>query len=210
MKDEFEIKTVSKKQAAEILLKYHYLKDESNGFKSGFNYGLFMGDEFVGVIIYTGFPVPELAKGCFGLGRNEQDGLLELSRLCLTPEVQAEEHNLASWFVSRSIRMLRKDTRVRAILSYADDNHHKGTVYRACNFGYYGLTAQKSDFWIKQDDGSLKKHSRGSVRGLDGEWRPRSRKHRFLLVYDKTLTCQWNKPNAEHHARPEAKRKDVA
>ncbi|MBC8418767.1 MAG: hypothetical protein H8E10_09265 [Desulfobacterales bacterium] len=200
MKDEFEIKTVSKKQAAEILLKYHYLKDESNGFKSGFNYGLFMGDEFVGVIIYTGFPVPELAKGCFGLGRNEQDGLLELSRLCLTPEVQAEEHNLASWFVSRSIRMLRKDTRVRAILSYADDNHHKGTVYRACNFGYYGLTAQKSDFWIKQDDGSLKKHSRGSVRGLDGEWRPRSRKHRFLLVYDKTLTCQWNKPNASNQS----------
>ena len=196
MKDDFEIKTVNKRQAAEILLKFHYLKDESKGFKSGFNYGLFKGNELVGVIIYTVFPVPELAKGCLGLERDDQEGLFELSRLCLTPKIQAEEHNLASWFVSRSIRMLRKETKVRAILSYADENHHKGTVYRACNFTYYGLTAEKKDFWIRQKDGNYKKHSRGSVRGIEGEWRARSRKHRFLLVYDKNLTCRWSKPNA--------------
>ena len=201
MKDDFHIRAIDKTQAAEILLKYHYLKDESHGFKSGYNYGLFHAEDLVGVIIYTGFPVPELAKGCFGLARDDQDGLFELSRLCLTPDIQMAEHNLASWFVSRSIKKLRKDTAVKAILSYADDNHHKGTVYRACNFKYYGLTKKKCDFWIKQEDGTFRKHSRGSVRGVEGEWRPRSQKHRFLLVYDKTLRCLWDAPNEPDQAR---------
>jgi len=200
MKSDYRIQTISKEAAAGILLKFHYLKDESKGFKSGVNYGLFKGDELVGVIIYTALPVPELAKGCFGLARDQQDGLLELSRLCLHPSVQAEEHNLASWFVSKTLRLLRQDENPRAVLSYADNNHHKGIVYRACNFGYYGLTAPKKDFWLKQPDGSYVKRSRGKVRGLDGEWRSRSRKHRFLFVYDKKLTClwapqQWEKPD---------------
>lgn len=32
---------------------------------------------------------------------------------------------------------------------------------------------------------------RGSVKGLDGEWRPRSRKHRYMIIYDKNLKCKW-------------------
>jgi hypothetical protein len=191
MKQDFEIKTIDKKIASSVLLKYHYLKDISKGFKSGFNYGLFKNGECVGVIIFTNFPVPELAIGLFGLKRNEQDGLFELSRLCLTPNVQQDEHNLASWFVSKAIKSLRKQTLVKAILSYADADFHSGIVYKACNFKYYGLSAPKKDFWIKQDDGSFVKHSRGRVKGLDGEWRSRSRKHKFLLVYDKSLKVRW-------------------
>jgi len=191
MKDDFTIKRVEKSEAEGLLMTYHYLKDESKGFKSGFNYGLYSDGSICGVVIFTGFPVPELAKGCFGLSRNDQGGLFELSRLVLHPDVQVSEHNLASWFVSRSIRRLRKDTSVRAILSYADDNHHKGVVYRACNFSYFGLTKPKKDFWIKQPDGNFIKHSRGKTKGVDGEWRDRSRKHRYLIVFDKKLKCKW-------------------
>jgi hypothetical protein len=127
-----------------------------------------------------------------GLPRNEQEGLFELSRLCLTPEIQAQEHNLASWFVSKSIKMLRNDTYVRLILSYADADHHSGIVYRACNFKYYGLTNVKKDFWIKQTNGSFIKHSRGKVKGVEGEWRLRSRKHRFVMSFDKKLRVLWD------------------
>ena len=81
-KDEFLIARISKAEAGSILLKYHYLKDISRGFKSGENYGLFLHDELVGVAIFTGFPVPELVKGLFGLTRTEQEGFYELSRLC--------------------------------------------------------------------------------------------------------------------------------
>ena len=191
MKHDFSIQRVTKKQCEEILNKYHYLKDLSKGFKSGFNYGLFKSGQCVGVVIFTGFPVPELAKGMLGLNREQQDGLFELSRLCLTPQVQQSEHNLASWFVSKAINKLRKETKVKVILSYADSDYHKGVVYSACNFTYYGLTETKKDFWIEQVDGSFVKHSRGSVKNLKGEWRQRSRKHRFLKVFDKTLTVFW-------------------
>ena len=190
-KEQFIIKKIDKKEASNIILKYHYLKDISKGFKSGYNYGLFKDNELLGVTIFTGFPVPELAKGMFGLNRNEQQGLFELSRLCLEPIIQKEEHNLSSWFVARCIKKLKKDTDVKAILSYADNDHHKGTVYKACNFNYYGLSDKKKDFWIKQVDGSFVKHSRGKTKAIDGEWRVRSQKHRYVIVFDKKLNLKW-------------------
>ena len=73
---------------------------------------------------------------------------------------------------------------VRAVLSYADADYHEGTIYKASNFEYYGLSDPKKDFWIKQNDGSFVKHSRGKMSGLNGEWRDRSRKHRFLMIAD--------------------------
>lgn len=197
MKSEFYIDRVDKDSCKDLLYNYHYLKDESKDFKSGYNYGLFKRSEWecplriggcLAVCIFTGFPVPELGVSAFGLSRDDQEGLFELSRLCIRPDIQKEEYNITSWFVSKCIRRFRKDANVRAILSYADSSHHSGTIYRACNFNYFGLTDQKKDFYYS--DGT--KHSRGSVKGLDGEWRDRSRKHRFMLVFDKTLEIKWN------------------
>ena len=191
MKSDFYIDRVGKEEVKELLYTYHYLKDESKDFKSGFNYGLYrksftdilrVGGS-LGACIFTGLPVPEIAVGAFGLERNQQEGIYELSRLCIHPDLQKEEYNITSWFVSRCIRRFRKDATVRAILSYADSNHHSGTIYRACNFKYYGLTDPKKDFYYA--DGT--KHSRGSIRGIDGEWRNRSRKHRYLMVFEKEL-----------------------
>lgn len=192
-KEDFTINIISKQDAATILSKYHYLSNISKGFKSGYNFGCFHNNLLVGVIIYTGLPVPELAKGMFGLARNEQNGLFELSRLCLEPTIQAKEHNLASWFVAKSIKILKTLTEVKAILSYADSDYHSGIIYAACNFNYYGLTSPKKDFYIRKDDGTFIKHSRGSVKNIAGEWRERSRKHRFVLLYDKNLSIQWEK-----------------
>ena len=196
MKTDFYIDRVDKESCKNLLYNYHYLKDESKDFKSGYNYGLFRNTDWdcplniggcLAVCIFTGLPVPEIAKGAFGLERDEQDGLFELSRLCVNPQLQKEEYNITSWFVSRCIKRFRKDANVRAILSYADSAHHGGIIYRACNFNYYGLTDSKKDFYFA--DGT--KHSRGSVKGADGEWRDRTRKHRYLMVFDKKLEVLW-------------------
>lgn len=191
MKSEYSIDLITKDQAKTILKKYHYLSSISRGFKSGKNYGLIKNNEIVGVCIFTGFPVSELVQGMFGLPRTDQQGFFELSRLCLVPEVQSSEHNITSWFVARAIRALRKSTDVRALLSYADDDFHGGTIYKALGFKYYGLTTPKKDFWFLLEDGTYKKHSRGKTKGIAGEWRPRSRKHRFLFVYDSKLEIRW-------------------
>ena len=63
-----------------------------------------------------------------GLDRTEQQGLFELSRLCLEPTIQKKEHNLASWFVSKAIQQLKRDTEVKVILSYADSEFHNGSL----------------------------------------------------------------------------------
>lgn len=196
MKSDYTIDRVSKSEAAELLLRFHYLKDISKGFKSGYNYGLYKKNDFSplniggiqGVCIFTGLPVPEIAKGAFGLDRNEQHGLFELSRLCIHPDTQQGEYNITSWFVSKAIKRLRKETEVKAIISYADSDYHHGTIYRACNFRYCGLSEPKKDFYFA--DGT--KHSRGSVKGCDGEWKDRSRKHRYVMVFDKKLKLLWN------------------
>ena len=195
MKSDFYIDRVGKEEIKDLLYTYHYLKDESKDFKSGFNYGLFRSTfecplnigGCLGTCVFTGLPVPEIAVGAFGLERNQQQGIYELSRLCIRPDIQKEEYNITSWFLSRCIRRFRKDATVRAILSYADANHHTGVIYRACNFQYYGLTDPKKDFYYA--DGT--KHSRGSIRGADGEWRDRSRKHRYLMVFEKGLKPLW-------------------
>ena len=195
MKSDYTIDRVSKSEAAELLLRFHYLKDISKGFKSGYNYGLYKKNDFSplniggiqGVCIFTGLPVPEIAKGAFGLERHEQHGLFELSRLCIHPDTQQGEYNITSWFVSKAIKRLRKDTEVKAIISYADSDYHHGTIYRACNFRYCGLSEPKKDFYFA--DGT--KHSRGSVKGCDGEWKDRSRKHRYVMVFDKNLDLLW-------------------
>tara|TARA_Y100000114_G_C11611556_1_gene255361 strand:+ start:50 stop:634 length:585 start_codon:yes stop_codon:yes gene_type:complete len=192
-KDQYRLELTTKKQIQHLLTEYHYLSKQSVTFKSGFNVGLFCQDEIVGACVFTGFPVPELAKGCFGLERDQQEGLFELSRFVLRPDHQQSEYNLSSWFLSRSLKFLKANKQpVKAVLSYADSHYHDGTLYKACNFSYHGLTDKKSDFWIQQPDGSFKKHARGSVRHLKGEWRPRTQKHRFLQVYDKSLQCLWN------------------
>jgi hypothetical protein len=191
MKSDYTIDRVTKSDAADLLLRYHYLKDISKGFKSGYNYGLYKNNDFSplniggiqGICIFTGLPVPEIAKGAFGLER-----LFELSRLCIHPDTQQREYNITSWFVSKAIKRLRKDTEVKAIISYADSEYHHGTIYRACNFKYCGLSEPKKDFYFA--DGT--KHSRGSIKGYDGEWRDRSRKHRYVMVFDKKLKLLWN------------------
>ena len=195
MKSDYHIDRVNKSDAADLLLRFHYLKDISKTFKSGYNYGLYKNNEFCplniggiqGVCIFTGLPVPEIAQGAFGLERDEQEGLFELSRLCIHPVTQQEEYNITSWFVSRAIKQLRKDTKVRAIISYADSEHHGGTIYRACNFRYCGLSDPKKDFYFS--DGT--KHSRGKIGDAEGEWRDRSRKHRYVMVFDKSLELLW-------------------
>lgn len=191
MKSDFYIDKVCKEEIKNLLYTHHYLKDESKDFKSGFNYGLFKSTfecplnlgGCLGACIFSSLPVPEIAVGAFGLERNQQKGIYELSRLCIHPDIQKEEYNITSWFLSRCIRRFKKDANVSAILSYADSTRHNGIIYRACNFKYYGLTDPKKDFYYA--DGT--KHSRGSVKGVEGEWRERSRKHRYLMIFDKEL-----------------------
>lgn len=187
--DKYKIEKVSKATCKEFLMKYHYLSRQGYGFRSGQNYGLFEGDRLIGVAIFHGVSAWETIKGCFGLKNKEQEGFWELGRLAMDPKCKVK--NLTSWFLSKTMKLMRQEARPRAIITYADADYHHGYIYQACNFTYHGLSAQKNDFWVKQPDGTYKKCSRGRPRDVEGEWRPRTRKHRYLKVYDKKLKTLW-------------------
>lgn len=188
----YTINDISHELADEFLKRNHYLAQQGNGFLGKVQYGLFDKDNrFIGVVVFAGVSVFQTLIGAFeGFTKDsDQTGFWELTRLAMDDKTKIP--NLTSWFVSRCIKRLRQTHYVRAIISYADSKYHFGYIYQATNFKYYGLAPQKSDFFEDLGNGKERQVWRGSVKGKVGEWRERSRKHRYMLVYDDTLKVLW-------------------
>ena len=188
----YSIQEINHSMADGFLIRHHYLAQQGNGFLAKIAHGLFDNSlHLVGVITWGGVSAFQTLIGLFeGYERySDQNGIWELTRLAM--DDNRKEKNLTSWFVSHSIKKLRKEYEVKAIISYADSTYHHGYIYQATNFKYYGLAPKKQDFFEIQNDGTEKQIWRGSVKGMKGEWRDRSRKHRYLIIYDKNLKVKW-------------------
>jgi len=179
-----QIRPISYNFAYELVSSFHYLG--KTRFIGQYCYGMFNGFECVGAVVYSPLSVPNSATSAFGFPRGNYPELVEMSRLVLNPDLNGK--NFGSMLIARSLKYLKKEG-VRAVISYADSSRHIGAVYQAANFGYYGLTPQKSDFFFA--DG--KKLTRGKSKGFEGFWINRSRKHRYLYLIDKTLRPIWEK-----------------
>ena len=100
-----------------------------------FRPGNFNIPEMVGICVYTRPAGPSAAQKYYP---ENADAVLELRRLCLIDDTPK---NAESFFVSRTIKNLKKDINWEFILSYADaEQGHTGTIYRASNFEYLGKT----------------------------------------------------------------------
>lgn len=166
----------------EFVTRFHYLGKKP--FKSGEIFFLINNGFIEGGLVWNTLSSPEIAVGAFGLARNQQEGLFELGRLVISPSLNNK--GITSFFLAHSINILRKKRKVRALITYADSSKHTGIVYQACNFKYYGLTDLKKDFFI---NGVIQE--RGKTKGLGGFWKPRTQKHKYLFVFDKTLKINW-------------------
>jgi len=171
-------------QAYDLVSRFHYLG--KTRFVSQFRYGLYDDMDLVGAVIYQPLAAPNSATSAFGLPRGNYKEFVEMSRLVLEPNLNGK--NYGSMLISKSIRFLKQEG-IKAVLSYADSSRHVGMVYQASNFGYYGLTAAKCDY--QMPDGTIKQ--RGKTKGMGGQWIPRTRKHRYLYLIDKTLEVKWAK-----------------
>jgi hypothetical protein len=182
-KDIFYIKEVQKSEAYEFVKTYHYLGDAK--FFAKFSYALInkKTEKILGVATFSNPQGNVALKGWFGLPNTDQT-VLELSRLCILPELNGT--NATSYLLGGSIRLLKKEG-VRAVITLADDSRHSGSIYQVCNFTYYGLTDKKSDFF--RWDGKV--NPRGSTKEVQGVWINRTRKHRYAYIIDKTLICNY-------------------
>lgn len=178
----FLIKEVDKKTAYEFIRKYHYLKDAK--FFSKYAYGLFYKDMLVGCATYSNPQGISAMKSWFNLSNDDQS-IMELSRLCMLPELNGT--NATSYLLGNSIKLLKSE-KIRAIITLADDSKHVGSIYQVCNFKYYGLTDKKTDFYCA--DGRI--NPRGETRNLYGVWLPRTQKHRYCYLIDKSLNVLLN------------------
>ena len=188
LRDIGAVEPLSRGTAKVFIARHHYLGEKS--FRASHIYGLWdlRMDALSGVAVFHGVSAPETMVGAFGLARTDQRGFWELGRFVLHPDYNGG--NWGSFLLGRAIRLLRQTTPVRAILTYADTTYHVGMLYQATNFVYCGLTARKGDFWVCRD-GVWRIKERGKTKGVEGEWRPRAQKHRYILVFDKGLDLQW-------------------
>lgn len=177
-----QILPISYSVAYGLVCNFHYLGKVR--FIGQHCFGLYDEGELVGAVVYSPLSVPNSATSAFGLPRGNYPEFVEMSRLVLNPKYNGK--NYGSMLVARSLRFL-KQRNVKVVISYADSSRHIGAVYQAANFGYYGLTPQKNDFFFA--DG--RKLTRGKSKGFEGQWIPRSRKHRYLYLLDKNIKVIW-------------------
>ena len=176
----FEIKEIDKMTAYGFVRKYHYLGDAKFFCVQAFGLFYKKSGELVGCATYSLPQGIAALKGWFGLD-NSTKNIYELSRLCLLPALNGT--NATSFLFGGSIKCLKKQGFVRAVVTLADSSRHVGSIYQVCNFKYYGLTAQNQDFFTI--DGKV--NPRGKTVDVHGVRLPRTRKHRYCYVLDDTL-----------------------
>jgi hypothetical protein len=146
IKEKYKIKEISSDEARDIIINNHYLhraRPSTNAF------GLFEGDELIGVITYCQPASPNVARGI--CGEEERLNVRELSRLWIKDD---SLKNAESFLIANTIKRIKEDI----IISYSEPQHnHRGVVYQATNFIYCGLSAKRTDPKIK---GMEEKHNR--------------------------------------------------
>lgn len=156
----FDIEEITKPEAYEFVRRYHYLGDAKFFCVQAF--GLFHKEshELVGVATYS-LPQGNVAlKGWFNCMNDTKD-IYELSRLCMLPILNGT--NATSFLLGGSIKLLKKQGFVRAVITLADSSRHVGSIYQVCNFKYYGLTDFKNDFFTNVN-GKMRVNPRGAVK----------------------------------------------
>lgn len=136
------------KEATKLIVEKHYLHRGRT--MAQLPYWILLDGERVGVML---FAYPRLSVTFHGY---RPMNVLELARLWIAPEVQGltivdsegKEHtfSVASCAVGKALRRIRLDWHARyphlpdvfAVVSWADAEHHEGTIYRAANFREVG------------------------------------------------------------------------
>jgi len=134
------------KEAELFISKYHYAGRIG---RSGVNFGYYLNDELIAVIVYAN-PIRQEVAIKQGYAYKE---VLELSRLAIHPNYQVK--NLASHLISRSINYIKKDKLdIKLLVSFADNTYnHSGVVYKASNWTLDGEVAP--DYWYADDRGYM-------------------------------------------------------
>jgi hypothetical protein len=137
------------KKVLDFVKKNHYSGSSARGCK--YQFALMHFNNLIGVI-QIGEPVGAYCQKKYSYFGGK---VLELKRLIM---IDNTPKNTESWFISKVLNYMYKNTKVESILSYADlEQGHSGIVYKASNFLYYGET---SKYGLKVEFNKIKYHIR--------------------------------------------------
>jgi hypothetical protein len=110
-------------------------------------FGAYLGEELIAV---SKFAPPVRLEVATSLGLDPKN-VLELDRFCIHPN--RHQKNFASWFISKSIKLISAHHKsVTSLVSFADMTHdHEGTIYKASNWDLVGTISP--DYYYVNEDG---------------------------------------------------------
>lgn len=132
----YKFKYVNRKDIARFIEQYHY-SHNVNGITSNYSFGVYEDDTLIGAAM-IGLPAMPAQRTKYAI--TSPDKVTELRRLVLIDDTP---RNTESWFIGNIIRWLKANTEIDVVISYADPNHnHVGTIYKASNFTYMGMSGK--------------------------------------------------------------------
>ena len=126
------VRRVDRKAIRDFIETWHYSKN-INGCIADFCYALFTPDGcMAGALFYGRMAMANQWKRFSDCS----DDVIELRRLCC---IDVTPKNTESFFIGKSLRLLKKDWGGALVVSYADKEYgHVGTIYKASNFEDFG------------------------------------------------------------------------
>lgn len=128
----FKVVACDREFIKDFIERHHYSKS-INGCITDYCYALLDGDILIGALFYGRLAMANQWKR---FSDNPND-VIELRRLvCIdnTPK------NTESFFIGKSLRLLKKSWNGSIVVSYADQEYgHTGVIYKASNFSYLGF-----------------------------------------------------------------------
>ena len=133
---EYSVELCERKEIVGFVEHWHYSKNV-NGLTTDYCFKLLDADgNMIGAMIYGKIAMANVWKK---YAKIETD-LIELKRLCC---IDNTLKNTESYFIGNTLRWLKKNTKIKTVISYADTTyHHAGTIYKASNFAHFGMTAK--------------------------------------------------------------------
>jgi hypothetical protein len=133
---EYKVLLCCRKEIAHFVENWHYSKNV-NGLTTDYCFKLLDAENnIIGAMIYGKIAMANVWKK---YAKNESE-LIELKRLCC---IDNTPKNTESFFIGKTLRWLKKNTEIKTVISYADMTYsHEGTIYKASNFAYAGMTSK--------------------------------------------------------------------
>lgn len=123
----YKVKRVERKDITEFIETWHYSKS-INGCVADYCYGLYDGDTLIGAMFYGRMAMANQWKRF----SDTPDNVIELRRLACIDDTPK---NTESYFIGKSLKLLKKDWCDGIVVSYADKEYgHSGIIYQASNF----------------------------------------------------------------------------